>query len=740
MYEDDHLLFILLQTVRADAIKTRAELTGTAKLKGGVNTGKAKTAGKVTGAVLLDAEEDKAAVSMLGAGVADEYEVDDDLGDAQSPAQHEKPSKPKKSPEAMSKDDLDANDAVAKRMTQKLNFLRNPRHVPVAPKASKLPTSGADAEEAKGLPPPTTAKLSVTTVGEGQQGKLRIGDTTAAAERAGVAPMSHDGEAIAGPFSVAPGRAVFNKYVVDEEYSTQLIFRNQDSVSRTLRVLPPTTQFFSMDPLVYPGKHRGEGHIAPGMSVKATVRFRPNSLAAFDDYLTVITELGSFKVPLHASMPAPQLTLPLEISAGCCIRGDELISTVVFENVGKGSGKFRVFSEEDWPVVAPGPASSEFVTFGPFELSPSYFEVLSGAHMAFTVKFSPPAVGTYTSGFVVVCDNCDVTRYTVRGESADLDVVVSKVQGMPVAPPTVVAPPESLTAVSVGPLAAAPPLPPNQGRGVPVSLSEPVSLISLPRVIDGVKRSPEEHDPAHAPVRLTFDPVPPRRAASKTVTIKNPTPIPLRFEWFADPWWTGAPPAPSADRQKPVSLARGEAAQTDSVYTVEPASGLLTPGSEMEFTITFKPNEPVGYQRMLKMCIVDVPLAGERRRRYEARLNPAARSPGGSADEEAYSPSSPGAKSAISILSAPQMLQTEDGGSVVGSSAIPRECADAVAVYLQVRLGSLAALACVLFSPPSHACVCRALANRATCLRRRASSAFLARCCLVSRGNSNSVC
>ena len=158
--------------------------------------------------------------------------------------------------------------------------------------------------------------------------------------KAGEVTPGPGGTAYAGPFLVTPPRIHFDSFKVDTECVASLLLRNQDSVSRSIRVIPPSSRFFSMDQPAYPGRSRGEGVIAPGMALRVTVRFLPNSPAECYDALTVVTERGAFKVPLSAALPPPLLSLPLDVNAGCCLRGDEITTSFTVENHGLGDGRY----------------------------------------------------------------------------------------------------------------------------------------------------------------------------------------------------------------------------------------------------------------------------------------------------------------------------------------------------------------------------------------------------------------
>lgn len=61
---------------------------------------------------------------------------------------------------------------------------------------------------------------------------------------------------------------------------------------------------------VFAGRFPGEGGIvAPGMSCKYTVRFAPDSLGDYEDFITVEMQMRQmFVVPIVAKRPAPVLT------------------------------------------------------------------------------------------------------------------------------------------------------------------------------------------------------------------------------------------------------------------------------------------------------------------------------------------------------------------------------------------------------------------------------------------------
>ncbi|KAA8580728.1 hypothetical protein FQN60_013686, partial [Etheostoma spectabile] len=95
-------------------------------------------------------------------------------------------------------------------------------------------------------------------------------------------------------FLAKPAMVVFSDYSVGHVYETSLELKNLTSASRTLRVIPPTTSYFC---------------IGLGMSCKYTVRFAPDSLGDYEDFIVVETQAELLLVvPIVARRPPPILT------------------------------------------------------------------------------------------------------------------------------------------------------------------------------------------------------------------------------------------------------------------------------------------------------------------------------------------------------------------------------------------------------------------------------------------------
>ena len=241
-------------------------------------------------------------------------------------------------------------------------------------------------------------------------------------------------------FVVEPNVIEFHQFELGETYEMRLTIRNKSSLSRRLRILPPPSKHFSITELKYPSDH---GLLAPGNAAWATVRFKPDSLADYEDFVTVITETSKFRVECSARRHPPCLTLDQTLDVGYVLVGNDVETRMPFKNVG-GEGRFRLVDEADWPdhttpltlpnegaMLArgerPDPEPVPCVNITPFRVGPGYMELNPLDVEQLRVGFAPPHPGTFTQQFRMVCDNSQVQTFTVTGKGTMLDVGLTTV-------------------------------------------------------------------------------------------------------------------------------------------------------------------------------------------------------------------------------------------------------------------------------------------------------------------------
>ena len=204
-------------------------------------------------------------------------------------------------------------------------------------------------------------------------------------------------------------------------------------------------------------------------------------------------------------------------------------------------------------------------------------------------------------------------------------------------------------------------------------------------------RAGSEVVPGLAPVRLRFDSVYPRylpARASKSVSVRNGTALPLRFEWRPDDWLVGAPQPRSSALGSTGPRVRPNDSEDGDVFGVSPSIGVLPPLSVTEFTFSFCPSDLLTFQRAYRLCVRDVPLFGERRATLEAaeakrKEREARLSAKGLAPEVDAADRADGKLSEDTINGVVVMPHGE--GATVGALHIPRESVEVSVVYLQVR-------------------------------------------------------
>ena len=121
------------------------------------------------------------------------------------------------------------------------------------------------------------------------------------------------GEPIFQPF---PTAVHFSGYEPFQTYESVLYLRNNDTVGRRVKVLPPHSPYFSVAKLAPKragapaDSGAGGATIAPGMEVAYVVTFKPVSAGDYACDLVVCTEREKFVVPIRAQGQQPALDVP----------------------------------------------------------------------------------------------------------------------------------------------------------------------------------------------------------------------------------------------------------------------------------------------------------------------------------------------------------------------------------------------------------------------------------------------
>ncbi|XP_043082399.1 deleted in lung and esophageal cancer protein 1 isoform X2 [Puntigrus tetrazona] len=349
-------------------------------------------------------------------------------------------------------------------------------------------------------------------------------------------------------FTANPPVIFFTDYKIGQVYETAVELKNMTATSRHIRMIPPTSPHFSVGLGRFPGEG---GIVAPGMSCQYMVRFAPDSLADYEDVLVVETQLPyPLIIPIEARRPPPILSLPAVMDCGYCLVGGVKFMEVLCRNEGLSAGTFCVMPKKQWPASSLRSAvKSSFAEHPPFAISPSIFCLLPGQVTVIEVVFFPATADMVTQDFTIVCDNCQVKDITLQGRGQLITVELVSVSG---------------------------------GDDQP-ELGELCDITA-------------EH-------YVRFNPTNPHSTLQKMVVVKNNAHLELPYHWqIMKPNLQCLLPGETPD---PSSIQHH--LDRDSVFSITPVMGILSPAEEHEFLLSYSPKDLKDYHSVCQLVIMDVP-------------------------------------------------------------------------------------------------------------------------------------
>ncbi|XP_037004212.2 deleted in lung and esophageal cancer protein 1 isoform X2 [Artibeus jamaicensis] len=349
-------------------------------------------------------------------------------------------------------------------------------------------------------------------------------------------------------FLAKPPVAFFTDYEIGSAYKMVIALQNTTATSRYLRVIPPSTPYFSLGLGMFPGKG---GMVAPGMTCQYIVQFCPDCLGDFDDFILVETQSShSLLIPLQARRPPPVLTLPPVLDCGYCLVGGMKASRFLCKNVGFSAGKFCVMPKKSWPPPSfRAIATTGFVEQPPFGIMPSVFELAPGQAVPVEVLFLPTSLGEVEQTFIITCDNCQIQELVTSG---------------------------------VGQLVA-------------------LDLIH----ISGEKSQPEpgELTDLTAQYFIRFAPENLQSTARRQLIVRNATHVALAFHWQIM--------KPNLKFLMPGETYGLDSVQyhpdKGTAFSVAPERGLLSPHADHKFILSFSPHKLKDFHSVLQLVLEEVP-------------------------------------------------------------------------------------------------------------------------------------
>lgn len=411
----------------------------------------------------------------------------------------------------MSAAQWDEEVKILQRMKQKLNYTQNPRY----------------AEQDK-------RRLRQ----QGKQGK----------------PQANDKQL----FKIEPDQIEFHDYELGGMYSMQLRVRNVSGLSRRARFLPPRSKYFSIANVEFPGS---KNLLAPGMCCRCELYFQPDSLADYDDYFSIETDMSTFRVQVAARRPSPNLSVPKTMDCGPCLLGHTLVTEFRCVNSG-GRGSFTVVREEDWPTDQVDVANESSIEMAPFTFGPASFKLYNGDETVIKIGFLPEGPGDFVRKFKMLCDNCKIETFSIVGLGVKLDITLESVDGKPVH--------EEEKKKKLKKKAIQSSAKKTKGKATGSQVAKP--------------KTSKEPSPCYSR-KVWFGEVVPGAKHPRSIVVRNNTPIPLAYHWTLE------------------NSAGQEAEQTRSTKTfqISPMSGVLGAHENSEFLFVFEPEniESYGYKAAL---------------------------------------------------------------------------------------------------------------------------------------------
>ena len=224
-------------------------------------------------------------------------------------------------------------------------------------------------------------------------------------------------------FQVSPSVVVFEDYAPFAIHEKKIYFRNQDDVARRIKIMKPDSPFFEVSaPRAANGEQLKQSKIAAGMEVCFVIRFKPQEVRDYSLDLVCCTEREKFLVPIRAVGSKPRLSFPDEVHFGACPIKSTTRKTMLVQNIGSTIAKFNLKSSvpvfsctgEDM-VVEPGGSQMIELFFAPlasseyegeievhFSKGVTCFMAVSGSGRNVDVSLSSPSVtveSTYISLF-----------------------------------------------------------------------------------------------------------------------------------------------------------------------------------------------------------------------------------------------------------------------------------------------------------------------------------------------------
>lgn len=200
-------------------------------------------------------------------------------------------------------------------------------------------------------------------------------------------------------FQPFPMHLQFQDYQPFKVYKKKLQFRNNDCVPRKIKIIQPSSQYFSVTAV-----EKKMDKIAAGMEASYIVTFRPHEKRDYHEKILCETERERFVVEVSALGPWTCVNFPDEVGFGLCPVNHTSSKTFLVRNVGEEKAQFSLAATP------------------PFSVDPSAGTLDVNAAMQVTVHFSPKECVEYEGELEIVYGNSQKVYTYLHGTAQNVTI------------------------------------------------------------------------------------------------------------------------------------------------------------------------------------------------------------------------------------------------------------------------------------------------------------------------------
>ncbi|XP_033625714.1 hydrocephalus-inducing protein homolog [Asterias rubens] len=204
-------------------------------------------------------------------------------------------------------------------------------------------------------------------------------------------------------FQPFPSEIVFQQFEPHEVFEVPLLLRNNDKVSRLVKVSQADSPYFK---IVSPPDIGNK--VAPGMAIVFRIQFMPAEKKDYVHELICMTEREKFVVPVKAIGARALLDFPDQVNFSTCPVKYSSTKTLLVRNVGNREARFSLYVSE------------------PFLVHPDCGVLAVNESLQVEVTFKPNTVGDHNEDLVVSYDTAEDVFVTLYGAAVDANVRLDK--------------------------------------------------------------------------------------------------------------------------------------------------------------------------------------------------------------------------------------------------------------------------------------------------------------------------